>query len=88
MITVLGTTTLPVSFKGKRITSFEFFVVPNIKNLLGLDLFRALGFVIMQPDQSELGYGEHTESVANKRRSIDFGAINCIGNHVTIGLWL
>ena len=41
MITVLGTTTLPVSFKGKRIKSFEFFVVPRRKSAWAGSLPRA-----------------------------------------------
>ena len=49
-INVLGTVRLNVNFRSQELTSFPFHVVRSGNNLLGMDLFDALGFRISTPE--------------------------------------
>ena len=50
-IAVKGTVMIPVSFKGHRVEAHTFYVVQRGTSLLGLDLFRALGFEVREPNE-------------------------------------
>jgi len=51
-ISVTGCVELPVQVNSQKLESFTFYVVPNGQLLMGVDLFDAIGFRIVPPEES------------------------------------
>ena len=56
-----GTTELPVRYHTRELLKFPFVIVDNGENLMGVDLFDALGFSIQKPETVASVKSGHTE---------------------------